>query len=374
MKDESTIKVACTIGLSEIVDDQQNTILLSACLKNNYNLVESLINNKCNKTAINKNKDNAVLCTSISGSTKIFDFLIKNGLDANYINENSGKNALLIRCECGNLDLIKHLVSRDPKKETLSFQDKGKQNCVLLAVSSGRWEIVEYLIHEGADYSIQSSNNDLPVLRSIRLGYLKIFKKLLKYNHNIDLNGQDDFLSIAISNQKIDIIKYILSNCLIPIKDKHKKLCQQYLCSDDSADTVEVRNLIDPSLSFIPRSSKSQNNTSSTNEISSHQNSSSSDNINLPNVTQSISSASIISSQAQSQTSDTKQSKSSMVDKKQSKQSIANTKQSKSSTVDKKQSNSSTVDTEQSNSSIFSKILICGAALLTVGIGKIFLG
>ena len=269
--------------------------------------------------------------------------------------------------------MIKHLVSRDPKKETLSFQDKGKQNCVLLAVSSGRWEIVEYLIHEGADYSIQSLNNDLPVLRSIRLGYLKIFKKLLKYNHNIDLNGQDDFLSIAISNQKIDIIKYILANCLIPIKDKHKKLCQQYLCSDDSADTVEVRNLIDPSLSFIPRSSKSQNNTSSTNEISSHQNSSSSDNINLPNKTQSISSASI-SNQIQPQTSDTKQSKSSMVDKKQSKQSIANTKQSKSSTVDKKQSNSSTVDTEQSDSSIFTKILICGAALLIVGIGKIFLG
>ena len=207
VKDESTIKVACTIGLSEIVDDQQNTILLSACLKNNYNLVESLINNKCNKTAINKNKDNAVLCTSISGSTKIFDFLIKNGLDAKISNEITGRNAVLTACESGNFEMIKHLVSQG---FSLSDLDKENQNCILLAVSSGNWEIIHYLIQNDADPSLHSSNNDLPIFRSVRLGHLEIFQNLLIYCHNFDPNAEDDFLTIAISHQRYKIIKYII--------------------------------------------------------------------------------------------------------------------------------------------------------------------
>ncbi|EAX96300.1 hypothetical protein TVAG_264240 [Trichomonas vaginalis G3] len=245
MNDSYTIKVACTIGLSETIDDQQNTILLSACLKNNYILVESLINNRCNKAAINSMKDNAILCTSISGCIKIFDFLVTNGLDANYVNENSGKNALLIACENGNFELIKHLVSLG--FSTL-YTDRENENCVFLAVSSGNLEIIKYLITNDAVPTQQSSNNDLPILRSVMLGHLDIFTILLQYprNQNVDEN----FLTIAISNQRFNIIKYILDIKLTKIQEKHIELAKSCLSNCNSPEEIEVRKMIDPNISY----------------------------------------------------------------------------------------------------------------------------
>ncbi|EAY14657.1 hypothetical protein TVAG_460740 [Trichomonas vaginalis G3] len=145
IKNFSPIRVACAIGISEKTDKNGNTILLVACINNDIELAKILIENKCNMYAENSSHNNAVLCAAIYGSIDVYQFLESNGFDITPV---LLKSSFFKACRSGQLGMIKYL------KENKGFNiEKDGENCIALAVISGKLEVIKYLISNNANPS-----------------------------------------------------------------------------------------------------------------------------------------------------------------------------------------------------------------------------
>ncbi|EAX75333.1 hypothetical protein TVAG_001000, partial [Trichomonas vaginalis G3] len=175
--------------------------------------------------------------------------------------------------------------------------------------------------------SLHSSNNDLPIFRSVRLGHLEIFQNLLIYCHNFDPNAEDDFLTIAISHQRYKIIKYIIDKKLVRIKEKHKNLVKSYLSNCDSLEEIETIKKIDPIFSSNYKAQESTKSDANQNE-----------------------SAYVDINQNESTPAETIQNESTSVDINQNESTPAETIQNESTSVDINQNESTSVDINQNES------------------------
>lgn len=144
--DKSIITAFCKVGLSEVRDSDEFTPLIWASCKGNLRLVKSLIEGGCNRDAVDKDNDNALLEAAHLGRTDVVRYLISSaGFDKNW-RQKDGFNAILCASQNGHLDTVKYLVSIgcDVNSET----DKGG-NCSYMAAYSGNIELIKYIISCG---------------------------------------------------------------------------------------------------------------------------------------------------------------------------------------------------------------------------------
>lgn len=97
-------------------------------------------------------------CESFDDKTKYAEELVKYKADINYVECNSGKNeqktnrtALILASDRGNLDIVKLLVKNGAK---INYTNSNDEGALSLATLSKNYDIVLYLLQQGADCKI----------------------------------------------------------------------------------------------------------------------------------------------------------------------------------------------------------------------------
>ena len=121
-------------------------------------------------------------------SNSIIKLLIKSGADLTYKDE-EGCTLFLRACEKGRLDIISYIIEKYPK---LKFNHEEKKfdinkeisksgSGLHLAILGRNDEIINYLLEQGIDLSIQNENGNTVFHLSLMENEMNIFKQLLDF-------------------------------------------------------------------------------------------------------------------------------------------------------------------------------------------------
>lgn len=201
-------------------------IAIVACSQNNIEAKNKDISSKNNdKNAIKTAKE-------VSGKYRNFRYSLEEMKDiANpnklswrifYENPSRGSDAEWFDAiKQGNLEKVKKMVESG---QNIESKDTGSLNQTALgwAAFIGYEDIVDYLVEKGANLEATDTGDVYNVLKSAVLGknvkvVEKLHKLLIKRGIKVDLNDQtveDDnetLIMVAASNNRIDIVKYLLS-------------------------------------------------------------------------------------------------------------------------------------------------------------------
>ncbi|EAY09594.1 hypothetical protein TVAG_056380 [Trichomonas vaginalis G3] len=118
-RDNIKMPISCAVGLSEKRNSDENTILLEACINEDFQFVKSLTESGCDKDAIDKNGNNCLLLSSANGRLDIVKYLIEIGFDKNWRNKTNGNNPILYASLTCQLEIVKYLISigADPNQK-----------------------------------------------------------------------------------------------------------------------------------------------------------------------------------------------------------------------------------------------------------------
>ena len=147
-------------------------------------------------------------------------FLIEHGWLLTH-SDDSGRHAVHWAAIGGCLSIIELIASRDPKILTVS--DDAGWNLLMLASSSGRTEVVRYLLSSiDSDVNHKNKNGQTPLIYAASKNHPAIVKLLLE--NNADINVQDRLGSSALhrasSQGHIDVVKILCENPKIRIDIK----------------------------------------------------------------------------------------------------------------------------------------------------------
>ncbi|KAF7990077.1 hypothetical protein HCN44_009020 [Aphidius gifuensis] len=182
--------------------------------------------------ACTKDGTDALNCVKILLDAKA-DVKIKN---------KDGWNALLIACRTGDIDIIKLLIKTMP--ESIKTTSKNGRTALHILAYHGCSEAIDYLLLlEPKLLEITDSSGSTPLHESVKSLNFEIFKKLIKHGADFKITncvGQN-ILHIAVVVCNIQVIDYILSNCLI---DLH--ICDNYGTNPLAlAQRYQLNNVID---------------------------------------------------------------------------------------------------------------------------------
>jgi len=123
--------------------------------------------------------------------------------------DNEGKNPKIIKMQEEAIQKIKEII----RLEGINALTKFDRTFLFHAASSGNYEIVDFLIKNGADVNMAEAANLTPLQEAVKSGSLDIVKLLIKNGANI--HAEDDFgrtaFSLSIFYQKDDITSYLRS-------------------------------------------------------------------------------------------------------------------------------------------------------------------
>lgn len=114
---------------------------------------------------------------------KIAEVLVKNGASLNTL-RGDNLNALMMTSKMGFLDVVKAIVNR--KELDINAQDDYGQTALYHAALNDRYEIVKYLLENGADPDITSKKEFTPLMAALNKASEKTIMPLLESTKNLD--------------------------------------------------------------------------------------------------------------------------------------------------------------------------------------------
>ena len=132
-----------------------------------------------------------------------------------YVNKFSkrGKTPLLYACEYGNYEMIKYLIEQgaDINKES----NIGDEITPLFkACKYGDYKMIKYLVEHGADINKENSLKQTPIWYACKIGNENIVKYLFECGANIYKEDKDGEIALikALANGNNNLLDYFLKN------------------------------------------------------------------------------------------------------------------------------------------------------------------
>jgi ankyrin repeat protein len=163
--------------------------------------------NKSNENRFDLKKSIELIDAAIDGNTDAIEFLIKNGANANYVDEH-GDTALSQAAFKGHVETTKKLLSYLSARYS-------KNRALILAAQAGHAEIIDLLLKEKAEVNVYLENYHTPLFQVITQNKMDAFKKLL-VNADINLDQEDKEgvipILLAAYNGHFEMIKLLVAN------------------------------------------------------------------------------------------------------------------------------------------------------------------
>ncbi|CCK67846.1 Nas6p KNAG_0A01570 [Huiozyma naganishii CBS 8797] len=99
------------------------------------------------------------------------------GVDLDTLLDDSNWTPFHIACAVGSLTLVKKLYERDTKPD-LNLQTGQGTTALHLAVAKGHYEVVRFLVENGASTRIKDKNQQIPLHRAASVGSMKLVEFL----------------------------------------------------------------------------------------------------------------------------------------------------------------------------------------------------
>ena len=170
------------------LDDKNQSPLKIAIEKDNYSLVEILIESgaKINGSKYNK----AIFQALESTSTKYLKILLNHGANADCVREgDEGRSLLHIAVLNQNLDMIKVLANVGAISD---ITDYNEETPLHYCSKRGYLQVAKLLIDNGAQMNIQNKNGLSPLHSSVQKGYKDITELLLQNGANINVTDSEN--------------------------------------------------------------------------------------------------------------------------------------------------------------------------------------
>ncbi|MCL5437047.1 MAG: ankyrin repeat domain-containing protein [Candidatus Dependentiae bacterium] len=222
------------------------TLLHYAALGGNIELVTYLIEvKKLDIEAKDSIKQPPLHNAAVRGHFEVVKFLIEKGANINA--QDREGDGVLHNAACGNdPELIAYLVK--DKKLDVNVRDFKEKTPLHYAAALGKLKAIEAFLANGAELEARMEGGSTPLLRAVFRRQREVVKLLLK--HGADINAKDNrgrgFLHIAVDNDDVELINYILTEKKLDVDTK------DFWCSrgNDSYKLRALRPLVQPDAYF----------------------------------------------------------------------------------------------------------------------------
>jgi ankyrin repeat protein len=147
-----------------------------------------------------------------SGKANVVEYLLNNGADANI--PDAGKRVPLhVAAQAGDLESVKLLLPKTT--DGINVKENYDYTPLFFAAESGKANVVEYLLNNGADANIPDAGKRVPLHVAAQTGDMESVKLLLpKTTGGINFKGNDNYtpLFFAAESSKANVVKYLLDN------------------------------------------------------------------------------------------------------------------------------------------------------------------
>lgn len=224
-----------------------NRSLFNLVSNNNLNRLKSSINHNTNLNIINDEGQSLLILATLKDNLEIVELLIDSGVNVN-LQDNSGNNALMVAIDNKiDFDIIKLLIISGTD---INLRNNIGDTALIIAVKKdSSLTLIEFLINAGADINIINNNGDNALKIASEKKYNSIIKLLTKTNfvnfgplgliergnneglkkyfektNNINTRNNDNItpLMYAIMYERIDMIKLLIrKGANVHLKDKY---------------------------------------------------------------------------------------------------------------------------------------------------------
>ncbi|XP_070540511.1 fibronectin type 3 and ankyrin repeat domains protein 1-like [Ptychodera flava] len=168
------------------------------------------------------------------GYINIVDVLIQHRADVNFQND-SGKNALMLACFAGQLEVVKTLRAEGATWEVC---DKGGSTPMHWAVDSGNTRLLRWIIEDGCPVDIRDRNSGwTPLMRACTLGgNTEVARVLISSGANVNTKDNDGKtpLMIAALNGHLSLVELLIQKGAdIHVKNEFGKTAVDFAGSFD---------------------------------------------------------------------------------------------------------------------------------------------
>ncbi|WP_039458752.1 ankyrin repeat domain-containing protein [Candidatus Jidaibacter acanthamoebae] len=212
-----------------------DTALMISARKAYGNMVQVLIENEADVNLVNKKGETALM---IAEERKYYDIAIRlkqakinqelifavKSNDYNAVNalikgadvntkDKEGNSILVLAADKGYEDIVQTLI-HNGANVNLTYDDWDVDSALILAAGNGHESIVQMLIKHGANVNEQGLHSETALMRAARNGYKNIVQILIK--HGADVNEKDvdqcTALSEAAENGHEDIVQVLIEH------------------------------------------------------------------------------------------------------------------------------------------------------------------
>lgn len=127
---------------------------------------------------------NLLHIAALKGEGKVYNLLLKYGANPNVVASN-GSSTMHFAAQGGNLEIFKSLLS----KKNINAIGGGGNTALNIACFSGKDNIVEYLLENGAEIEIHNNLGDTPLLNASIHDNSKIIKQLLDRSAYVNVSN-----------------------------------------------------------------------------------------------------------------------------------------------------------------------------------------
>ena len=187
------------------VNNDGNTLLLEACIKNNTEIVKILLAYGADVNIRNGKQKIAIIVASSTGNLDIVKMLLEHGAFHGILNG----RALFAACECGSVEVVEILL----KLTSVVEREDIKQKSLRIAACEGHLEVVKFLIKQNTEI-----NSDYhPLIIASDMGNEDVVEELIKSGAEVDriqMRGSEIYtaLRVAIQEDHVAAAKILINN------------------------------------------------------------------------------------------------------------------------------------------------------------------
>jgi len=194
-------------------------------------------------------KMSGFLCACQQGHLELAKYLVSIGCNIKLRNK-YGNDALLCAATTGKFNIIDYLLNNDFGYD-INAVNNSSNTALVEAAHHGHEEIVDFLLHKGCNMDIQTSSGDTAFLHACWKGHLSIAKKLIKHNCNTQLMNRfnNTAFDYAKGDAKAEIDAYYKIHCawnrrkaLLMVLHENKYIGATV---NDLSEAEQIRNYIE---------------------------------------------------------------------------------------------------------------------------------
>lgn len=198
------------------------------------------------KKDIEKNKD--LLKYSFEGNRKMVSIALANGADLAFVDQN-GNNCLILAVYSGHFEVVEQIVEfakKNNKDLDLNYRNNDLISAMHLAVKLNNGKMVKYLSSNGADVNIVGKYRKTPIFEAVENNNDEMIDLLLNLETPADINfqnreGQTPLIVASQNKTRQESFLRLLSNGADMYKtDNQGKTPLMHSCNNNNSTYIDI--------------------------------------------------------------------------------------------------------------------------------------